>query len=373
MNSQFQIIQSAHEILTDDALRRKYDDSVRASRSRYPGASGVRGNPWQDAAKHYPPPPRRTNPTAAGTQSQPRAASGASRYSNFTDGVPRGGKSTSQKPSTDSSKWNNYRAWESMRSQTRGKASNPPNPPPPPPGRPPTSSTREGKTAEPEGPSIPRTASQRHKAQASFGNSTRRTGYTPSSPGLGDEPPVVSKNYYTDRTHSNIFASTSASAAYKARQASGTGPPDPLAQFRENYMDGRQSTPYATPGGEKTSLFDEGSGLGRAKSTRETSRKTNGDDLGNDTFPFPRQRARSTSTPRSSSNDGGSEDSTRANTGAHVASNLSSGHNSATPSRTSERYKPRPSSSGTPGQPPSTADAPRREFSHTSASVTYSS
>ncbi|KAK6853260.1 heat shock protein DnaJ [Apiospora arundinis] len=132
----------------------------------------------------------------------------------------------------------------------------------------------------------------------------------------------------------------SASAARKARN-SGTAPPDPLAQFRENYMEGHRSTPYHTPGGEKTSLHDEGSGLGRAKSTREPgSRKEGGEGLGTDTFPFPTQRPRSSSTPRSSSNDGGSEDSGKANA-ANIGSRRTANNGNTFPSRASDRYKPR--------------------------------
>ncbi|KAK7956177.1 DnaJ domain-containing protein [Apiospora aurea] len=362
VNSKFQIIQSAHEILTDETQRRKYDDTLRSSRSRYPGASGVRGNPWQDAAKAYPPPPRRAPATnnaqsrpASGAQSRP--TSGAHRYSNFTGGsVPRGGKTASGKDGADAR--SNYQAWESMRGR--------PVPPPPTPGRAPTSATRESKASEPE-PSIPRAASQKQKAQASFGNSARRAGYTPRSPGLGDEPPAPNKNYFTDRTHTNIFNEMSASAARKARNSSAQVPPDPLAQFRENYMDGHRSTPYHTPGGEKTSLHEEGSaGLGRAKSTRESSRKADGEGLGTDTFPFPTQRPRSSSTPRTSSNDGRSEDSGRASNAANIGSRRTANNGNTFPSRASDRYKPRPSTTDSttepftapPGQPttePSTA------------------
>ncbi|KAK7997158.1 Glutamate-cysteine ligase modifier subunit [Apiospora arundinis] len=334
VNSKFQIIQSAHEILTDETQRRKYDETLRSNRSRYPGASGVRGNPWQDAAKAYPPPPRRTPATNNNAQSRP--TSGAHRYSNFAGSTSRGGKATPQKDGADaSSKWNNYQAWESMRPNSRGR----PVPPPPTPGRAPTSATRENKASNPE-PNIPRADSQKQKAQASFGNTSRRPGYTPRSPGLGDEPPVTNKNYFTDRTHTNIFNDMSASAARKARN-SGTAPPDPLAQFRENYMEGHRSTPYHTPGGEKTSLHDEGSGLGRAKSTREPgSRKEGGEGLGTDTFPFPTQRPRSSSTPRSSSNDGGSEDSGKANA-ANIGSRRTANNGNTFPSRASDRYKPR--------------------------------
>lgn len=345
VNTKFQIIQSAHEILTDETQRRKYDDTLRSTRSRYPGASGVRGNPWQDAAKAYPPPPRRTPATPATSNAQSRSTSGAHRYSNFAGGsVPRGGKTASGKDSADAR--SNYQAWENMRPNSRGR----PVPPPPPPGRAPTSATRENKAPNPE-PSIPRATSQKQKAQASFGNSARRTGYTPRSPGLGDEPPAPNKNYYTDRTHTNIFNEMSASAARKARDSSAQVPPDPLAQFRENYMDGHRSTPYHTPGGEKTSLFDEGSGLGRAKSTRESSRTETNEGLGTDTFPFPTQRPRSNSTPKTSSNDGGSEDSGKANNAANMGSRRTANNGNTFPSRVSDRYKPRPSATDSTNEP----------------------
>ncbi|KAK8033298.1 hypothetical protein PG991_002696 [Apiospora marii] len=353
VNTKFQIIQSAHEILTDETQRRKYDDTLRSTRSRYPGASGVRGNPWQDAAKAYPPPPRRTPATSAANNAQSRPTSGAHRYSNFAGGsVPRGGKAASGKDSAEAR--SNYQAWENMRPNSRGR----PVPPPPTPGRAPTSATRESKASNPE-PSIPRAASQKQKAQASFGNSARRPGYTPRSPGLGDEPPAPNRNYYTDRTHTNIFNDMSASAARKARNSSAQVPPDPLAQFRENYMDGHRSTPYHTPGGEKTSLFDEGSGLGRAKSTRESSRTDTNEGLGTDTFPFPTQRPRSNSTPKTSSNDGASEDSGRANNAANIGSRRTANNGNTFPSRASDRYKPRPSATNPADEPstePSTAN-----------------
>ncbi|RSM11510.1 hypothetical protein CDV31_006721, partial [Fusarium ambrosium] len=56
VNTQFQVIQSAHEILSDPEQKAKYDAS--RTRNRYPGASGVKGNPWANAGAQYPPPPR---------------------------------------------------------------------------------------------------------------------------------------------------------------------------------------------------------------------------------------------------------------------------------------------------------------------------
>ncbi|KAK7927139.1 DnaJ domain-containing protein [Apiospora marii] len=336
VNTKFQIIQSAHEILTDETQRRKYDDTLRSTRSEIPRCF------WY-AAKAYPPPPRRTPATSAANNAQSRPTSGAHRYSNFAGGsVPRGGKAASGKDSAEAR--SNYQAWENMRPNSRGRA--------------PTSATRESKASNPE-PSIPRAASQKQKAQASFGNSARRPGYTPRSPGLGDEPPAPNRNYYTDRTHTNIFNDMSASAARKARNSSAQVPPDPLAQFRENYMDGHRSTPYHTPGGEKTSLFDEGSGLGRAKSTRESSRTDTNEGLGTDTFPFPTQRPRSNSTPKTSSNDGASEDSGRANNAANIGSRRTANNGNTFPSRASDRYKPRPSATNPADEPstePSTAN-----------------
>ncbi|KAH8680887.1 hypothetical protein BX600DRAFT_504636 [Xylariales sp. PMI_506] len=320
VNAKFQSIQSAYEILVDPSLRKQYDDARNKSSSRYPGASGVRGNPWANAGSNFPPPPRRG--AAAGTTSsnQPRPSSGASRYSNFTKNAPQ-----ADKPSQTGDTEAHYRAWQGMRNGNR----RPTNPPPPPPRRAPTAA-REPKTSDSE--NIPKTAFQKQKAQASFGNSSRRPGFTPRSPELGDEPPVTNKNYYTDRTHTNIFNETTSNNARQNRQTFATA--DPLAQFRGASTDDRQSTPYATPGGEKTSLFDEEPGISRAKSHREPSRST--EKGGTDTFPFPQQRPRSSSTPRSSSNDGGSEDSTKVNTGQRRPSN-----NNRTYSRASDRYKPK--------------------------------
>ncbi|ORY65244.1 uncharacterized protein BCR38DRAFT_484689 [Pseudomassariella vexata] len=341
VNSKFQIIQSAHEILTDETLKRKYDDSIRHRGPKYPTSSGVKGNPWQNVAKDFPVPPRRA---AASTGAQPKPASGAHRYSGFTNGVPRPAKPA---PKEDpESRKANYKAWEDMRPSSRGRTNPPPVPNRPVPGRPPTSAARDARTSDSE--SFPRTASQRQKAQASFGNATRRSGFTPRSPGLGDEPPVTNNNYFTTRTHTNIFNEQSAASVRKNRRASGTSATaDPLAQFRkDNFMDERQSTPYHTPGGEKTSLFDEGSGLGRTRSTREPPRKSGAEGPATGTFPFPRQRQRSSSTPRSSSNDGGSEDSTKVNTGADDIRRSSNGGDPSS-SRASDRYKPKADSSNT--------------------------
>lgn len=352
-SKQFQIIQAAFEILTDPTLKRQYDEARNKSSSRFPTSSGVRGNPWANAGSDFPPPPKRSGAspgTGAGTQSRP--APGAARYSNW--GTTGSSRTTKPPPKTDTNSAKaHYEAWNNMRPNTH---SNTPRKPPPTPGRHPTSAARESKTSDSDG--IPRTASQRQKAQASFGNSTRRTGYTPRSPGLGDEPPVTNNNYFTTRTRANIFPDESASTARQNRHP--TAAPDPLAQFRDNFMEGgRHSTPYASPGGEKTSLSSDG--LNRSKSTRETNRDSAKVD-GDSSYPFPRQR--SNSTPRSSSNDGGSEDSTTANTGVKAEGRKTS-TNHGTSSRFSDRYRPhsaestRPQSEDTGPEP--NASAANRE------------
>lgn len=348
-SKQFQIIQAAFEILTDPTLKRQYDEARNKTSARFPTSSGVRGNPWANAGAGFAPPPKRSGANAGtGTGTQPRPTPGAARYSDWGTGSARTSK---PQPKDDASSAKaHYDAWTNMRPE--GRHSGTPRKPPPTPGRHPTSAARDSKAPDPEG--IPRTNSQKQKAQASFGNSARRTGYTPRSPGLGDELPVTNNNYSTTRTRPNIFPDDSASTARQNRRPSAA--PDPLAQFRDNFMEGgRHSTPYATPGGEKTSLSSDG--LNRAKSTRESNNSAKDEADGY----FPRQR--SSSTPRSSSNDGGSEDSTTADTGVKAESRKPPTNN-GTPSRFSDRYRPQSAESTRPqsdGTEPIKPDATNRE------------
>ncbi|KAK9774772.1 putative J domain-containing protein [Seiridium cardinale] len=351
-SKKFQVIQAAFEILTDPTLKRQYDEARNKANSRFPTSSGVRGNPWANAGSDFPPPPKRSGAnTGTGSGTQPRPPPGAARYSNWSTRTPRA--STASQKNDPSSAKAHYEAWTNMRNNTNPNAQ---RKPPPTPGRPPTSAARESKTSGSEG--IPRTNSQRQKAQDSFGNSARRTGFTPRSPGPGDEPPVTNNNYFTTRTRTNIFPDEPASTTRQNHRASAA--PDPLAQFRDSFMDGRHSAPYATPGGEKTSLF--GDGLNRAKSTRESGRDSGKEDA-DTSFPFPRQR--SSSTPRSSSNDGGSEDSTKANAG--VKSESRKAPTNSTPStRFSDRYRPKSAETtqGSEGSgQASTTSKPNRTYS----------
>ncbi|OTB08080.1 hypothetical protein M426DRAFT_200736 [Hypoxylon sp. CI-4A] len=291
VNPKFQTIQSAHEILSDENLKRQYDDARKGS--RYPKSSGVRGNPWQSYGSEFQPPPKRNPQT---TPNRPH--SGAQRYSTFTTNMPR----TTRSSAKEDPKANAY-AWEHMRSGSTRR-------PPPTPGRAPTSAARDTKASEsgPVPPVPPRTAYQQQKAQAAFGTSAKRPGFTPHSPGFADEPPVTNKNYFTTRTHSHIFQEVPPGARPTTptapRDPSAPFVPDPLAKFREKVWDERQSAPYHSPGGEKTSLFDDVPGLGRTTSTRAPRRSE---------MPgaFPQTRPRSSSTPKSSANDEGPEDSVK--------------------------------------------------------------
>ncbi|KAI1461393.1 hypothetical protein F4805DRAFT_476953 [Annulohypoxylon moriforme] len=332
VNPKFQTIQSAHEILSDERLRRQYDEARRSHLSRYPKASGVRGNPWQDIGKQYQPPPTRHQTQSS--QSGRPPASGAQRYTSFTKDMPRTSKFT---PRDDPQSRKAYAdAWENMRSSSTRR------PPPATPGRAPTSAARDANTPSSEYVP-PKSAYQQQKAQASFGNSSRRAGFTPRSPGLADEPPVTNKNYFTTRTHSTLFNEVDPDIPQpSARPAASTtsAAADQFAQPKGKVWDERQSTPYHTPGGEKTNLFDDVLGIGRTSSTRSPRRPE---------MPgsFPQPRPRSSSTPKSSSKDATFEESMKGFTGtagpkfagAATAREVPNGNSTPQPGH-SDRYKP---------------------------------
>ncbi|KAI0432559.1 hypothetical protein F5Y09DRAFT_141050 [Xylaria sp. FL1042] len=341
VNPKFQVIQSAHEILTDETLKRQYDEARRTYTSRYPGASGVKGNPWQDAAKAYPPPPRRQPTTQA------RPTSGAQRYENFASSMPRNPRPHTPKDDPQFRR-STAEAWDHIRpsASRRNTQTRPTTPGRAPPGRAPTSATRDSRPGP--APVPPRTAYQKQKQEAAFGTS-KKTGFTPRSANVADEPPVTNKNYFTNRTHSNLFTEPEATSEGHSDSASAAA--DLFAPFRDKFMDNRQRTPYHTPGGERTSLFDSNPGLGRSTSTRTPPRSFE--------MPgsFPRARPRSSSPARSSSNDGGSEDSIKINPNINGAT---TSNNTSAQSRASERYKPKtqPVADTIPLEQPTASDEP---------------
>lgn len=248
VNAQFLAIQKAHDVLTDPQQRAKFDATRTRSggTSRYPAASGVRGNPWSDIGQQFPTPPRRNQP-ARPTGS----GSGADRWnSRFSSGVP---PTARQKPSASSeTRKNAAQAFANMRPKSQAK---------------PGGGSSTGASATPP-PMPPRSESARQRQQASFG--TKKAGFQPRTSAYGDEPPVTNSNYTTRPDPGR----TQYKPAEPPRQ-SPTKPaprmPDPLSQFREyaSADDGRQRSPYATHTGEKTNPFDVNSG--RQATGRETS------------------------------------------------------------------------------------------------------
>lgn len=255
VNSQFQIIQAAHEVLSDPEAKAKYDASfARSAASRYPASSGVRGNPWQNVSQQYPTPPRRGQPRTA--------TSGAQRWNErFSAGVPPTAKQQTT-PATAA------RAFESMRKGgAKSGQQDRPVPPPPPP---------------------PRTEGAKKRAEASFG--AKKTGYYPRSNTPGDEPLVTNNNYSSSRMNAERAAEPV---------------PDPLAQFREKsrteegFMDPQQNSSYTKDGSEKSDPSDN-SPSNRAKSAKDPSRK----EQRSEPASPPTPKRRSSSMPRKESRAG---------------------------------------------------------------------
>ncbi|KAK4040771.1 hypothetical protein C8A01DRAFT_45973 [Parachaetomium inaequale] len=324
----FLVIQAAHEILTDPATKSKLDSyRDRQRTSRYTGASGVRGNPWQYAAhevnQKYGAPPRRpqmpTRPPA------PTAAASTKQW----DWAKKGGKPPTENTRAHTEAWAHARPHNSKPSQASaaaaGASARPPKPPP-----------RE--------PPTPRTTSQARRQEAAFGN--RKTGYAPASP-MGDEPPVRNPHYNTNPNDTQ---------ASKPRPTSAFV--DPLsALFSETFLDNRQRTPYAANVGEKTNPF-EPLNVNRAKSMRDGARRFQ-EGVG-EVPPSPPPRQRSAST--------GSENFKR-------STNEKPGSNEQSPkpgfqyqSRASAQYSPRgPETSSAP--PTATFPGPNSSSSSVNSSA----
>ena len=299
-------IQAAHEVLTDPSMKAKYDAYRKrgptSTTSRYPGASGHRGNPYSNVsaemADRYGAPPSRRTPHMPS-----RADPGPSAHARYSAwGTPSSSSSSSRPvPPKTASAADNLRAWDAMRSSTKtGQASS----------STPKSSgyASSARTERPERtesarreppPVPPRTAGQARRADAAFGT-TRRPGYSPDSP-VGDEPSVSRHNYTSSAHHTatnSMFEDTAANIR-KSRPQSTPTPVDPLSEkFSETYLDRRQRTPYASHIGEKFNPF-EGANVNRAKSMKDPSRPNQESE---EEVPHPRpSRQRSASVGESNS------------------------------------------------------------------------
>lgn len=281
----FTRIQAAYEVLTNPEQKQRYDTS---RRSRFPGASGVKGNPWQDVTKNYPPPPRPPGfPQRPPPPKRPGSNTGADRYAQFAKDVPPNSPRNNRKPADAT-----WKAWEEMRPGTKAKATA---------GQASGSgtSTRASSAPKPPGapPPVPPRSPQK-QAKGSFGHRVSR-GYTPQSPS-GDEPSVASNNYFTTRTHTNLFSETSSAARTRRREPSN---PIPASEFRDStFMDTRQRTPYMSHGGEKLDPFQGAASINRSRSTRETNSASYQHDDDEDS-PTSSARQRRASVPDSLDND----------------------------------------------------------------------
>jgi len=279
VNSKFQTIQSAHEVLTDPEQKAKYDSSrLRNNTTRtysgfgatQPTTSGTRGNPWANAGSQWAPPPKPPPPKDFERRKPPPPSAGAARYANF---APNG---TAPKASQDAeARRRTYQAWESMKQPSR--TWQPPKPVPkeytPQSGREESNSYKHPpppKSSKPGYEEFRAGASSSHSDRASPTRPSRKSGFMPGTPGP-DEPPASSTSAYFSRATGRPSS---------RRQAEVPEPPprrrppiDPLRQFRENDSapyEPRLSTPYATHGGERTNPF-ESINLNRSRSTRDPS------------------------------------------------------------------------------------------------------
>ncbi|KAG6090612.1 hypothetical protein E4U15_002341 [Claviceps sp. LM218 group G6] len=280
VNAKFQIIQAAHEVLSNPSEKAKHDAIL--GRARSYGASGVRGNPWANAGNQFPTPPRRTNAAQSAARNTPNnhknAQSGAQRWqSRFSSGVPPTAK---QKYGSDpEAKKNAAKAFENMRKNAQ-KEPRSTEPPPPPPRNP------------------PGTESARQRAEASFG--ARKSGYYPRSTMPGDEPPVPNHNYSRfDRRE----------VPPPPPERPGSYPmPDPLSQFRER-NDVNNSTkphPESSSGGRQHRSANEGT----AHNAESNAGHMNADGPPTTTKPTPTPRyGKFSATDKPSNSEDGAEPS----------------------------------------------------------------
>lgn len=144
----------------------------------------------------------------------------------------------------------------------------------------------------PPPPPVPPRPTPQKQPKGAFGTRTQRHGYVPESP--GDEPSVNGDNYFTTRTHTNLFNETS--SATRARRRA---PPD--VNHGSPPLDARQSTPYQTQGGEKFDPWNGASNVSRSRSTREQNRRPYNDNE-EEAAAYANARQRSASVPDESEN-----------------------------------------------------------------------
>ncbi|RDW79495.1 hypothetical protein BP6252_04133 [Coleophoma cylindrospora] len=290
VNAKFQNIQSAHEVLTDEAERRRYDQNRVRGKAFGSGFGGgmnaQRGNPYANAGAQWAPPPKRHTATR---QTAPPPSAGAAKFKNFE--TPGAGSYRNPQEGAESRR-STYQAWEKMKqdhgkSAYSAKASARP-PPPPPPAR------DANNSSKPAAPPRTRPAYEEPNPNMRRSQSTKRSGFMPSDPS-GDEPPAGSTSSYSTRNRRSQFG---AHQNVPSPPPQSRGPPsDPLRQFEREHAglgnEPRLSTPYSTHGGEKTNPF-ESANLNRSKSTRERAERSTSPS----TSHRPRPKSAGSSVPR---------------------------------------------------------------------------
>lgn len=322
----FQAIQAANEVLSDPAIKAKYDQDRRKA-SLYPTASrssGPTGNPYQ-ATSAYPPPPRRTQPgtwqrptPTASSNNTGQVPTGADRFTNFARPPSAGAP---KNPAADRAQ--QFRAWQKM---NNGPERPVPRPPPPPPPQRPNAQPRprsEMPSEEkiranftyrppPAAETDERaTAWQHWKAQqakegtpkknGTSGNTRNQTphtqrkptGFDPNTPGSDERAAPGAGNRYFHRHRSEDLGSPMSDfpppppgpppgSTPHSPLSPNTQRPSPSSPLRppfrsrttDNddppYSEGnRQSTPYSAFIGEKTRFS---SGIHRSASTKDTTK-----------------------------------------------------------------------------------------------------
>ncbi|KAI9793969.1 MAG: hypothetical protein M1833_000487 [Piccolia ochrophora] len=299
----FQAIQAAHEVLTDPAQRAKYDADRAKLGFRY-GATAPRPNTSSNSRNPYaaysdfppppkPPPPRNSSATGRpGYSSTP--SSGASRYAKFAKSFE-----TSGSREETNAKTNAFKAWENIKASQN--SANPPRaprrndaswesgpnashgtPPQPPPRPRPTSEF----IPDPKGP-----PPQMHRSHTT--RMPKKSGFAPATPG-GDEPAAPSASSYfnmsgSGRPNPPRFQTSATQSSQPppppppppppaTQGMSRANKPDTLGHFKTQNQDflgpnsARLRTPYASAGGEKTSIFPQGPALGRSATVREPAK-----------------------------------------------------------------------------------------------------
>lgn len=129
-------------------------------------------------------------------------------------------------------------------------------------------------------------------------------------------------NYFTTRTHTNLFNETSSAARARRRV-----PPD--VNRGSPPLDARQSTPYQTQGGEKFDPWNGASNVSRSRSTREQDRRPYNENE-EEAAAYANARQRSASVPDES------DSVPQAGRGGKQGFDVNDHHNAGSPTATGE-------------------------------------